>query len=67
MRLLINQRDLGKSEEGYGHGLEIGIDGLVGDPTGSSPSSIFIEYYQGKVQLHIWTDGKQDPQTIILT
>ena len=49
-------------------GVEIHIEGLTGDPKDRVPgTSIYLEYYDNKVQLHVWTDGKQDCQTIILT
>jgi hypothetical protein len=49
-------------------GLEIKIEGLTGDPTDQSPgTSVFIENYEGKILCHVWTDGKQDCQSITLT
>jgi hypothetical protein len=49
-------------------GLEIVIDGVPGDPTEKVPgTSVFIEFYEGKVLCHVWTEGKQDCQTIELT
>ncbi len=27
---------------------------------------VFIEYYDGKLQAHIWDGTKEDPQTIVL-
>jgi len=67
MKLVLSQEELGKDSEGQGKGLEIAIEGLNGDPTDVSPGcSVFIEYYEGKVQLHVWTNDQQDCQTIIL-
>lgn len=68
IQLTISSSELGKGNEGQGKGLEIRIKGLIGNPEESTnPSSIFLEYYEGKVQLHVWTDNQQNPQTIVLT
>jgi len=68
VQLTVSQSDLGKGNEGQGKGLEIRINGLNGNPEEiTNPSSIFLEYYEGKIQLHVWTDNKQNPQTIVLT
>jgi hypothetical protein len=65
MRLHMEQEELGKNTDGLG--LEIVIEGLQGDPTENMPgTSIYLEHYQGNVLLHIWTDGKEECQTIIL-
>jgi hypothetical protein len=49
-------------------GLEIKIEGLTGDPTEDTPgTSIYLEYYNGKVLCHIWTEGKEECKTIELT
>jgi hypothetical protein len=67
-QLTIDPSELGKGNEGQGMGLEIRINGLDGNPEeNTNPSSIFLEYYEGKVQLHVWTDNQQNPQTIVLT
>ena len=54
-------------------GLEIKIKGLNGDPTeyDNDPedyrgTSVLLEYHDKKFQLHVWTDSKEDCQTIIL-
>lgn len=68
MRLTLTKEEIGKGQEGQGKGLEIAIEGIQGDPSEKSPgTSVFIEYYEGKVQLHLWTNGVQDCQTITLT
>ena len=64
-QLTISPSELGKGNEGQGMGLEIRINGLDGNPEGGE--SIFLEHYEGKVQLHVWTDNQQNPQTIVLT
>jgi hypothetical protein len=54
------------NNEGSG-GLEIKIKGCRGDPLDTRPgTALFLEYYEGKVQLHVWTNAQQDCQTIIL-
>lgn len=54
------------SNKGAG-GLEIKINGCPGDPTEDEPgTSVFIEYYEGKVQVHVWDGTKQDCDTIVL-
>lgn len=63
MRLTISKKEL--ENEGSG-GLEIVIEGCVGDPAGGLPGvSVFIERYIGNVLVHIW-NGEQDPTTITL-
>ena len=48
-------------------GLEIKIEGCPGDPTEKEHgTSVFIEYYENKVQVHVWDGTQQDCQTIIL-
>ena len=68
MELKIKRKQI--RHEGCKGGLEILIPGVLGDPTyagkGNMQCPIFIEEYNGKIQIHIW-DGKQDPQTIVLT
>lgn len=44
------------------HGLEIGILRFKDSPANDAnwPSQIFVEYYQGKVRVHVW-NGCEDP------
>lgn len=66
--ITLDKKEIGKNNEGNGKGLVIKIKGLKGDSSDKAPgTSVLIEYYEGKVQLHVWTNNKQDPQTIILT
>jgi hypothetical protein len=52
--------------EGAG-GLEIKIEGCPGDPTDTDPGTVvFIEYYEGKVLVHVWDGTKQDCDTLEL-
>jgi hypothetical protein len=64
MKMKFSKKDL--INEGSG-GLEIKIEGCPGDPTEDEPgTSLFIEYYEGKVQVHVWDGRGQDCQTITL-
>ena len=55
------------SKKDVKRGIDIKIEGCVGDPTDKAPgTSIYIEHYDGKVQVHIWNGLSQDCQTIIL-
>ena len=43
---------------------EISVIGCIGDPVDPAHTAIVIEYYEGKVRVHVW-NGKQDPTTSI--
>jgi hypothetical protein len=47
-------------------GLEINVPGFQGDPLdgNDAPCQIFLEYYEGKLQAHIWNGTSSEPQTI---
>ena len=60
MKLLLNRKELDNSN-GDG-GLEITIEGYVGDPQQKSPgTAIFLEYYEGKLLAHVWDGTKAGP------
>lgn len=66
MKLHLSKHELDSTQKSGG--LEITIDGIQGDPTEKCPgTSVFLEWYDGKMQLHVWTENQQDAQTIILT
>lgn len=44
-------------------GLSISIPGFKGNPAEVEPSQVYIEYYEGKLLVHIWR-GEQDPETL---
>ena len=46
-------------------GINVVIEGFKGDPTDKNQGQIFIEIYEGKLQVHVW-DGKNngDPHTV---
>jgi hypothetical protein len=66
MQLRLTKENL-DNHDGNG-GLEISIPGLQELPGSiyGKECPIFIEYYEGKVLIHVW-DGKEDPTTITLT
>jgi hypothetical protein len=65
MQLKLSQHELDNSQ-GSG-GLEIVIEGCKGDPLDKKPgTAVFIEKYEGKVQVHVWDGTQSDCQTIIL-
>ncbi len=48
---------------GGGGGIEIKIPGFKGNPQCPHEGQIFIEYYEGKIAVHVW-NGDADPETI---
>jgi len=53
--------ELKPQEIAHPHGLEIAVDGFTGDPTGVKPSQVFVEVYEGKLRIHVWTGESEDP------
>lgn len=47
----------------YQNGLNIIIPGFKGNPADAEPTQVYIEYYEGKLLVHIWR-GEPDPLTI---
>jgi len=45
-----------------GAGLEIRVPGFKANPECPDDGQIFIEYYEGKVRVHVW-NGDQNPIT----
>lgn len=65
MQLKLTKKEL-DNNNGSG-GLEIKVAGYTGDPQEISPgTAVFIEYYEGKLQVHVWDGTQADCQTIIL-
>jgi hypothetical protein len=64
-QILITPEEL--DNNGGEGGLEIIIPGTKTSPEDdpTNPCPVFIEYYEGKIRVHIWT-GNSDPQTIVL-
>lgn len=59
MDITINKHQLAEHQGG----LSINIPGFKGNPAETEPSQIYIEYYEGKLLVHIWR-GEPDPMTI---
>jgi hypothetical protein len=65
MKLRLTQKEL--VNQGGDGGLEISIESCVGDPQEKSPgTAVFIEKYDGKIQVHVWDGNEQDCKTFIL-
>jgi hypothetical protein len=65
IRMSLSKKQL-DNNKGSG-GLEITIKDCIGNPQEKEPgTSIFLEYYQGKFQVHVWDGTQQDPTTIVL-
>ena len=65
VQMMISKKEL-DNKYGSGGGLEIRIEGCIGDPSEEEPgTAIFIEHYEGKYRVHIWNDT-QDPTSITL-
>ncbi len=49
-------------------GLEIGIKGFRGDPTAADgqPTQVCIEFYEGKLKVHVCDGASEDAQTITI-
>jgi hypothetical protein len=65
IKLKLTKKQL--NNNGGSGGLEVKISGCIGDPAEKRPgTSLFLEFYEGKVQVHIWDGTSQDCQTILL-
>jgi hypothetical protein len=53
--------ELKPNEIAYPDGLEIAVDGFTGDPGSVKPAQVFIEVYEGKLRVHVWTGESEDP------
>lgn len=51
---------LAPEQVAYPRGLTITVEGFRGDITNSVPSQVFIEFYEGKLRVHVWNGG-EDP------
>jgi len=57
---------LDESEITHPRGLEIAIEGFAGDVGGVTPVQVFVEVYNGQLQVHVWDGGEDPAQTIII-
>lgn len=63
IRLSLSKKQLDNSE-GSG-GLEITLPDCIGNPQEATPgTAIFLEYYNGHYQVHVWDGTQNDPITI---
>jgi hypothetical protein len=59
MDLIVDKEQL----KGCRGGLNISIPGFKGNPDDKFSTPVYIEYYEGKLLVHIWR-GEPDPLTI---
>jgi len=55
------QKDVLNNNAGGG-GLEIKVPGFKNNPESPEEGQIFIEFYDGKLRVHVW-NGEQNPIT----
>lgn len=53
--------ELKPEEIAYPNGLEIAVQGFTGDPGDVKPTQVSVEVYEGKLRVHVWTSGDDDP------
>jgi hypothetical protein len=53
--------ELKPAEIEYPNGLEIAVDGFTGDPGGVQPVQAFLQIYEGKLRVHVWSSESEDP------
>lgn len=58
--LTIDKEEIDNNEGSAG--FEIKIPGFNGNPDSPEEGQIFIEYYEGKIKVHVW-NGESDPIT----
>jgi hypothetical protein len=49
----------------YPNGLEISVEGFAGDLGGAQASQVFIEVYEGNLQIHVWNGDAEDPHVTV--
>lgn len=62
MKLSLNKLDLNPDKAG---GLEIAVKGFRGDSS-LEPVQVFIEFYNGKLAVHVWDGSSADAKTHII-
>jgi hypothetical protein len=62
MKLVFDEHNLGTGTEG----LEISVKGFKSNPTDheSDPIQVYIEVYEGKLQVHTWDGSSEDPASV---
>lgn len=55
------------AELAHTNGLEIAVPGFLANPTDgtTAPAQIFVEIYEGRLQVHVWA-GDEDPSTTVI-
>jgi len=53
--------DLKPDDIAYPRGLEIAVEGFAGDCGGARPAQVFMEVYDRKLRIYIWTGESEDP------
>ena len=49
----------------YPLGLEISVDGFMGDGSSLKPSQVYMEVYEGKLRVHVWSQSAHDPEVSV--
>jgi hypothetical protein len=49
----------------YPRGLEISVDGFMGDLGSVTPSQVYMEVYEGKLRVHVWARNTHDPEASV--
>lgn len=67
--LIVTKEEI--NNDGGGAGLEIRFPGFKGNPQAPDDGQVFIEYYEDKIQVHVWngegdypTRNAEDPVTV---
>lgn len=47
-------------------GIEVEVPGFQGNPTEGKPTQVFIEVYEGNLQVHVWDGKSENPHTHII-
>jgi len=63
MKIIAKARDLDGDQ---GRGIDICVLGFKGHPNEVEPSQVFMEVYDGKLRIHVWTGESENPQTIAI-
>lgn len=50
-----------KPEQLSPEGLSVTVEGFTGDIGHQIPSQVFVEFYEDKLRVHVWT-GSEDPE-----
>lgn len=62
MKITFSRNEL---DSNNGGGLEIAVAGFQGD-TGKNPVQIFVEWYNGKLAVHLWDGSSEDAKSFVI-